>query len=151
MPAEDSNMRHDPAQIIGKLLIDNELVDPHDAINAIWPVYSNFLPKPNGTDTGRACGVFSTTPILLSREHDRMTQEDRGAIQIRVQSLDQMEINRKLIQIRDFLLSVLDEEVCVDYDWYYTIHAFQLTTGILNMGEDPDTKLRSSTINATFS
>lgn len=141
---------HSPAQIIQRLLVA-EAVATLPTNNGSWPVYAYNEPESGNGVPENIIVVYDTSAQLDGSNMIDGQHTQHPGVQIRIRSTSEPVGHSKASQLLTVLSGVNREAIAISPN-VYMVHAFALTSGIIDNGRDkPNSSRRSYTFNGTVS
>lgn len=132
-------MKSSPADVIKKILIEEQLVSDPESVGAPWPCYVSSLPDASTPDNA-AC-LYDTSPKLDGRLMRTGESVEHPGVQVKVRSKTYREGWAKIDSISTKLDAVLRRSLVIE-DFNYTVQSIS-TGGVLPNGlEEGTTKRR---------
>lgn len=135
-----TTLQHSPAHILAAYLRG---LEPQTTPPTAWSIFVSHLPD----QPANAVCVYDTEGRIDGRLQSTGDVCEHPGAQVLVRSTAFTPGWRKAVALKAILESVLRTAVTLDDGARYTLHAIQRRSGVLPIGQDPDTRLEMFTIN----
>ena len=129
------DLQHSPCYIVGSYLIAEEVVSL-PSLDSDWPLYKSSMP----VEANDVCAIYDTTPIVDARVSKTYPNTHYG-LQIIIRASDYETGKAKARAIAGILETVQNSSVEFE-DYEYEIRTARPTSGVIPLGQEPETTKR---------
>lgn len=141
VPSDD--LQHTPCFIVGSYLIANGIVSL-PSLEGDWPLYKSSMPD----EVNDVCVIYDTTPIIDARVSESYPNTHYG-LQIIIRASD-YETGKAKARAIAVVLETIQKSSVEFGDYEYEIRTARPTSGVISLGQEPETTKRRYVFTINF-